>query len=77
VAAVMCGMVGAQLLFLSKQAFALRWEFVFFDYHRDRRDGLLRDGMAKQKWGINFFWFGFILFGLAAVLAAIFFPRYS
>ena len=77
VAAVMCGMVGAQLLFLSKQAFALRWEFIFFGYQRDRRENLLNDGMTKQKWGIRFFWLGFILFGVAAVLAAIFFPRYS
>ena len=73
----MCGMVGAQLLFLSKQAFALRWEFIFFGYQRDRRENLLNDGMTKQKWGIRFFWLGFILFGVAAVLAAIFFPRYS
>jgi hypothetical protein len=77
VAAVMCGMVGAQLLFLSKQAFALRWEWVFFGYHGERLEGLLKDGMAKQKWGIKFFWLGFILFGVAAVLAAILFPRQS
>lgn len=77
VAAVMCGMVGAQLLFLSKQAFALRWEFIFFGYHGERREDLLKDGVAKQKWGIRVFWLGFILFGAAAVLAAIFFPRWT
>lgn len=59
-----------------KQTFALRWEFIFSGYQRDRREDLLNDGMTKQKWGIRFFWLGFTFFGVAAVLAAIFFPRY-
>lgn len=77
VAAVMCGMLGTHLLFLSKQAFALRWEWILFGYNERRRKDLLKHAIAVQKWGIRFFWLGFVLFGVAAVLAAVFFPLQS
>src|SRR5260370_7313826 len=56
VAAVMCGMVGAQLLFLSKQAFALRWEFIFFGYHEERQKHLLITGIPKPQRATSSSW---------------------
>ena len=70
VVAVLWGMLGAHFMFLSKQAFAHRWEGVVFRYPERERNELVSCGKHRQKWGIVFIWLGFVFFAIAATLAA-------
>jgi hypothetical protein len=70
--AMLCGMMSAHFLFLSKQAFAHRWEGEVFDYPKSGKLGReynANRGVNMQKMGIIWIRLGFAAFGLATAVA--------